>query len=243
MAMDIVYVVGNRSAWDDNELKYSLRSVHAHVQDVENVYIIGYKPPFVNDEAIFIPYDDKHTNSARNIAEKLHYVCRHSDVSDEFLFMADDMYFLEPTTIKKYAYHYNGSLEDVLKNYSGVFVHHVMATKILLKKLGVATLNFDCHYPIRINRYVYPLMYGALDLDVPFGYTIKSLYCNYNYTRIPFCETARSGDAKLRFRGDGKSIESFVVGRKFFSTGDLLRGDDSLAVFESLFPEKSRWER
>jgi len=47
--MDIVYVLGSGSEWDDNEIRFSLRSVEKYLTGVGNVYIIGKKPNFLKD--------------------------------------------------------------------------------------------------------------------------------------------------------------------------------------------------
>ena len=56
--MDIVYIIGKGSKWNNQELKYSLRSIAKYGINIGKVFIVGYKPNFVSDEVIYIPCDD-----------------------------------------------------------------------------------------------------------------------------------------------------------------------------------------
>ena len=58
--MDILYVVGRGSTWNNNELKYSLRSIAKNGINVDRVFIVGYIPDFINrEEVICLPFEDK----------------------------------------------------------------------------------------------------------------------------------------------------------------------------------------
>ena len=56
--MDILYVIGKGSEWNNNELRFSLRSIAKYGKNIDRVFIVGYKPDFVSDEVTFIPCDD-----------------------------------------------------------------------------------------------------------------------------------------------------------------------------------------
>ena len=47
--IDIVYALGSGSKWDNNELRYSLRSLEKNFLDLRNIYIVGTFPHFLQD--------------------------------------------------------------------------------------------------------------------------------------------------------------------------------------------------
>ena len=52
--MDILYCIGEGSKWNNNELRYSLRSLEKFGKNVGNIYMVGYNPGFLSDEVTFI---------------------------------------------------------------------------------------------------------------------------------------------------------------------------------------------
>ena len=50
--MDILYVVGTGSKWDNNELRYSLRSIDKYGINIDRVFIVGTKPDFCDGKSI-----------------------------------------------------------------------------------------------------------------------------------------------------------------------------------------------
>jgi len=240
MIMDIVYVIGDRSAWDDNELRFSLRSVEKHLSGVRNIYIVGYKPAFITN-VIHVPFGDESMNPAKNIATKLFVACQLPDLSFNFLFMADDHYFLRDVNdLNDYPYHYKGSLDDVIKNHHGFFVHHCIETKRFLASNGRETLNYDCHYPMVINKAMYSRVYESYKWNTPFGCTPKSLYANSIDKN--FCETRRVGEVKYRAHFDEKKLSEFVRDRDLFTTSDAFFGHEALRFMNELYPVKSKYE-
>ena len=237
--MDAVYIVGNLSPWYDNELKYSLRSLEKHVNGIGEVFIVGHKPPFINEAAIHIPADDMTFNRARNIASKILLTCNDERVSEYFLLMNDDYFFLQDIqNITEYPFHYNKTLRDVKPN--SQFIHHVKATIKALELNGKAILNYDCHYPIIVNKHLFVSAYRQYDWSKEHGYTVKSMYCNT--IGIPFCKTRRASDAKIRYTKDLKVIQEFIRSRHLFSTCEAFQGDEVKEFMDNLYPEKSIYE-
>jgi hypothetical protein len=57
--VDIVYPLAEGlSHFRNQELKYSLRSVEKYVTGFRNIYLIGFKPPFINDKIIHVMQED-----------------------------------------------------------------------------------------------------------------------------------------------------------------------------------------
>lgn len=54
--MDIIYSIGSGSTWDNNELRYSLRSLDMYGKSYDRVFVVGNIPEFLSDEVIKVPY-------------------------------------------------------------------------------------------------------------------------------------------------------------------------------------------
>lgn len=236
--MDAVYIIGDLSPWSDNETKYSLRSLEKHVSGIDDVYIVGHKPVFINDSVIHIPAKDLTFNRAKNIATKILLACADENLSENFLLMNDDYFFLQDADVKSYPYHYNGSLRDV-KAHSN-FIHHVKATIRALEGNNKPILNYDCHYPIVVNKHLFPMAHNQYSWNKEHGYTVKSMYCNT--IGIPFCKTKRAEDSKLRFTGDVIKASQFIRNKSLFSTCEAFQGDECENFMNGLYPERSRYE-
>lgn len=111
--MDILYVVGKRlSGWDNNELRYSLRSIAKYGKNIRRVYIVGYAPPFVNrdsEEVVILPFaDPTPDNKHYNIMAAIEHAVYNSDIADRFLYSSDDHYYTQPTDFDKYPVYWRG---------------------------------------------------------------------------------------------------------------------------------------
>lgn len=99
---DIVYILGTGSIFNNEELRYSLRSVQMFIKGVRNVFVVGEDPGFLSDNVIYIPAKDIYPcdlkNKDRNLWHKLEIACRHPLISEDFLFSADDNLVLKPST-------------------------------------------------------------------------------------------------------------------------------------------------
>jgi len=175
---DLVYTVkrgGSRS--DDNELRYSLRSVEKHLKNFRNVYIIGYKPDFITN-VIHIPAEDKMVVPDQNILNKLLTACTHPDISDSFLFFNDDHYLLQDFDAPNFPYYYCSTLKEYLKRRvnDGYGRRTTNTMKhLLLNKLPIK--HFDIHYPIVYEKAKFIECFHNLP-PTHQGYVLKSLYCN-----------------------------------------------------------------
>jgi hypothetical protein len=55
--IDVVYPLGTGSVWQDNELRYSLRSLEKNFPDLGRVYVVGHKPDWLGNVE-HIPFGD-----------------------------------------------------------------------------------------------------------------------------------------------------------------------------------------
>lgn len=109
--MDVVYVIGTGSKWDNNELRYSLRSIDKCGICLHNVIIVGDElPDFVDpDKVTYLQCADKPGDSpARNVYRKIKKVFDETQLS-RFLLSSDDHFFINPTIFDPYPLLYKGT--------------------------------------------------------------------------------------------------------------------------------------
>ena len=95
--MDVLYVIGNSSQWGNHEeLRYSIRSFQKHYKDLGKVFVVGHRPLWLQN-VIHIPAEDPYASTETNIVSKILLGCI-SDISEDFIFSADDYILLQDVT-------------------------------------------------------------------------------------------------------------------------------------------------
>jgi hypothetical protein len=235
--VDVVYLLGKDSAWEDREIRYSVRSVEKHLKNYRKIFIIGRKPLFFGPEIIEIPCDDIYTNKARNIQRKILRAASEPKIKKEFLLFNDDYFLLKDTDAQDYPYYYKCTLDESLKlnrNNSDYFPH-VESTYNLLTSHNLPTLNFDSHYPILYNKEGVKYVCEKYDWNVKAGYIFKSLYCNslgISGVQIRDC----------KINHPHIYWDEAVRNLQMFSTGDKAINKSLLLYLNSLFPKPSKYE-
>lgn len=234
--MDVVYILGNGSKWQNLELRYSLRSLEKYVR-FNRVFIIGERPDFLNGEAVHVPNKAKHTNKARNIMENVLLACNDDRISDNFLFLNDDYFFTGNVEPEAYPFYYKCDLKQTVRMQGGEYRQHVSSTIKALEKLDLPTLNFDTHYPIRYNRAILKDVINLYDWNRPYGYVLKSLYCN---------STGIQGEHRLDCKYYSplkpEAWQRVSEGTEVFSIADACLNKYLRDWLKSSYPDKSRFE-
>ncbi len=186
--VDVVYAIGTGSRWDNNELRFSIRSVYKNLKGFGRIIIVGEKPPFI-DGVTHIQYPDRYpkTNADGNIIEKVLQACRDPGVSEKFLFMNDDHIILKPVKISEIPSYHKGCLSSYDPTYFDVnpWRQRLLQTKLALEKLSTPTLHFDCHTPILLEKKKFIATLAKFDYKTGIGLTMKSLYGNLNCKNAP----------------------------------------------------------
>lgn len=89
------------SAWE--ELRYSIRSVVKNFYGSEyRLWIIGDKPPYLNNEINHIPHkraDGVYRTNCFDACSKMEVILNNTEISDRFILMYDDIYFTNPVCV------------------------------------------------------------------------------------------------------------------------------------------------
>ncbi len=136
--IDILYPIGKGSVMNNDELRYSLRSVEKHLKNFRNVYIIGQKPDFLKD-VVHIPHEDIDRSKETNIYKKILRGCQDETISDQFLFMNDDHFFLEDIDAPTFPFFCKSDLVVTLQK----LPHHNLYSKSVLRTTSSFRINYS----------------------------------------------------------------------------------------------------
>lgn len=242
---DIVYILGSGSIWDNNEIKYSLRSVEKHLCGVGNVYSCGAKSSLNIGHIPCEDFPNQNMTKALNIRNKILAACNDERVSENFLVFSDDYFLLESHAAGAYPYFYRGLLEDGMKTpgLSSLYRMVYGNTIKVLKDNKLPTKHFNVHAPILYNKEKAKQALSIADWNTMLGFMSKSLYCNYCNI-----EGVLQSDCKISQPLATEKIHELIAGRPFFTISDraIMQGRNPLfsmvTVFNQLYPNKSRWE-
>lgn len=158
--MDILYVVGKGSSWQNNELRYSLRSIALNGGNVGRVFLVGYKPDFVSDEVHFLPCDDPYPYAERhkNILRKVIKAIEETDIAPHFLISSDDHFYIKQTDFDALPVYYRKeSIPDGIpfgKEFNPYF-HSLVETREMLLRHGMTTFQTNPHCNTHFDADVY----------------------------------------------------------------------------------------
>ena len=213
------------SAWRDNELRYSLRSLEKHFAPLSGVLIVGDKPDWLID-VDHLRMRDPVASKALNIWAKLREVARYLGPGVEFIYMNDDFYLLKDCeTMPDF---YSGCMQSKIKRTPGSpWVKMLIETVEYLHGAGMPTRNHAVHFPVICNTDGLKELIGIASENI---LSFRCLWGNI-YGENP----VEHRDVKLRRDGHKPIPDSWPC----FSTGDQFRDH---AKMTALYPEKSRYE-
>lgn len=137
--MDHVYMV---RPGENEELRYSLRSLDKHVPH-DNVWIIGGWPDWVsNVETIELPYTG-------DTSENIQVACANKDISDPFVLWMDDIYVTEP--VDEIPILHNGPMSP--RSGSSTWVRGYNSTSRWLREnVTQSPLSYELHVPLVVHK-------------------------------------------------------------------------------------------
>lgn len=178
--MDYVYILGTGSAWEDNELRYSLRSLEQFAPEVGNIVIVGSCPKWLQN-ITHIPIGDPGKNKTINVVSKIRAASKSKEISNEFVLMNDDFFFLKyQTYIAPEAIPgFHTYLEE--HPYGKGDQYEALRREIFwMQEKGIETMwNFDIHYPMVLNKELLRFMFTLFEEDVAFF--PRTIYGNLFY--------------------------------------------------------------
>lgn len=175
--IDVVYILGNDSPFNNEELRYSLRSLHVFAgEQIRNIILVGEKPEWISDSVIHIPFIET-GNKEYRIASKIMAACESGFLNDRFLFMNDDFFFTQHFSAADFPYYQKGPL--LIGEPVSAYQQHLGITRDYLLSIGKRAIHFDVHCPIVYEVEKFKALKPHIEVSRQgIGMVVKSLYCN-----------------------------------------------------------------
>lgn len=235
---DVVYITGTGSEWEDNELRYSLRSIQKYLSFDGKVFIIGNCPAFLR-EVIHIQEDDQGKNKEERIKNKMLIACDEGLISKDFLLMHDDHFLLAPFIAAEFPWYYEQDIQKAIDlcRKEGGYKSAGINTLNALNRRHHDKKNFDTHHPCLINKKAFKMIINSYYWAIPDGYFIKSLYAN-----TAQIEGEPYNDIRVEGHYDAAGYRNIIGCANLFSTGARINYPEMKKLMEELYPYKSRFE-
>ncbi len=194
--IDVLYIKGVQSPNKDLELLYSLRSLAKHGKNFNRVFITGKRPSFVKN-VIHTPCNDIGCKTI-NHWWKVTQTILNTDISDNFLLMYDDIFFLKDVNLSEYPFYNRGNLSEHNTGTQS-YMDNLREAQKVLKKLGKSTLDYTLHTPCIYNKDNF-LKLGEIYQPYMSKSSAPSVRCIYGNLFVgdsPYRE-----DLKLRVKSD-----------------------------------------
>ena len=237
--IDILYILGTGSKFGNEELKYSLRSLETYVKDYGRVFITGVCPPFIDKNKVIHTHEYDIGVPTVNHWWKVTQTIKKTDISDRFVLMYDDIFFVKPVELSNYPFYQKGLLTD--KSGDSIYRRSVTKAAEWLAREECTCYDCELHIPCVYDRVKFMELepiYEKMRLDT-IGMVVRSIYANYcSPESIP---EEKRGDIKLM--SSTETVEGMIGDADCFSVSDWVYQCDTQRWLKEHFPNKSKFER
>lgn len=208
--LDVVIPV--REGEPNDSLRYALRSLINYPH--RNVYIVGYKPQWVKN-VIFLPRNQKNQDDLENTNKNLLLAVHQSELSDNFVWTNDDIYFMKP--IHEISVYHQGLIEDTINRYKSNNRFHqaysLIKTKEWLQRQGVKEIySYELHFPVIFDKKRMKNLFTELTLPL-FAIRPRTLYNNhYQLNGAKVNDAKDSTDQENTYISAGTDFDSSPTG-------------------------------
>ena len=243
-AVDAVFVIGNGSKHQNEELRYALRNLEKNCRFVRNVYICGICPSWVDKSKVrHLQWPDSfdHAKDA-NIIDKLRHACEMRGIAKKILFCSDDQFQTRECKLSDFAPRYLKRYSSDDKWYSQQRrVWHNRLRKTLEREVGRRrSLGLDTSKVF----YYQPHIWMPIDRDLFIEYAKWSDYQHRDDTIIAsgyynFADVKGKENFDHAFLGSGSSPAVPSVTHIAYHDGSYR---SAMTILKAMFPERSRFE-
>lgn len=232
--IDIVYILGTGSSWQDREIRYSLRSVEKYVAN-PRIFIIGQCPRWLTG-INHIEAEDTDKNKIINARNKYLRAASCPDISDNFILMNDDFFILKEIT--EWPYYSRGTFHKMIRRHptkGGYYFKSLRDTKNRLIELGIKEpVDFEVHCPMMFEKKM--LLNVMENVGINNAYSLRS--CYGNLVEITY-------DEVMDFKANNLAefAHQVKMDREFLSISDgLVMHKEFTDWIQRKFPKPSKWE-
>ena len=239
------------SAADWKEILYSIRSIEKNYQGSFKIFIVGDLPEELDQSKVtFISSpgtSHKDGNQPLDIVVKLQKVVSDERINDDFIWMNDDIYFVNPVFYEDIAIlKAVENLEGLQRNENTPYRKNLWNTFDLLKQNKCSLFNYGTHLPFVYNKEKMSELIKRFNLKNE-ALLISSLYHNYFFSHAkPFILNVSSDNIKIgiyKKNPNFTALSEFLTKKKFFNHSVTGFSENIQNILENLFPEKSRFEK
>jgi len=234
----VVISLSAGSRHGDAELRYALRSIEKHVEDLGRVWVIGHRPAWLRGVE-HIPAGDPSRVKDVNILAKIEAACR-AGVSERFLRFSDDQVILRPLAFWQFGPYTWGAVRPA-NGKANRWHRRLAATGDWLRRQGFAAWHCDTHAPIPMDR-------GRLlelaelcrdDWLAGDGFCISSWYVNAAEARP---QAMGNRKATVEAALPAEQLRAAIAGRWFLGFNDAGFTGELRELLDELLPDRSRFE-
>lgn len=223
--MQLMDVVIPYKSTNTDEIKYAIRSL-VNIRH-RNVYVIGDDPKL---KVKYIPFKQGRS-IGKNTFDILNIACKNKEITDNFIWMHDDMIIQKP--VKNIPLLYKAPFSELINffdtsNRDNYYTKRAKRTYKKLLSMGIQNpLSYELHIPFVINKQ----KWNAVSSKIGTSHNKLSMYANiYNLGG------ERSRDVKVRNR-------NWVPNGEFISTHDGSFYSNRVGeVIRNKFAEPSKYE-
>jgi len=236
--IDVVIPLGTSSRHGDAELRYALRSIERHLENLGRVWIVGHRPAWIRGVE-HVPCEDRRRSKDRNIIHKIEAACR-AGVSERFVFWSDDQIFLRPLAFLQLGPYTWGPVHE-RNGRDGRWHRRLAVTRDWLHAEGFAAFHCDTHVPIPMERErLLELAELSRDCwDAHDGLTVGTWYVNGAEVQP---QPMGHRKATIEAAVPAEQLRRKIAGRWFLGFNDAGFTPELRALLNELFPEPSRFE-
>lgn len=244
--MDILYVVGTGSQWNDNELRYSLRSIAKYGRNIDRVFLVGHNPDFVSDRVHFLPCSDPYARKHKNIMHKVLKAVSKTDIGRHFVISSDDHFYVRETDFENYpVYFRDGEIPsefDASKQNN--YYRSLLETRALLKKYGLPTYQTNPHCNTHFRTDLYKRNKYLFDeaMRLEYGGEMNCIMGNLLITNGASPVLYEDSKLSLDKYRDKKTFDNRIADIDCFSIADCSLEWGIGGYLQSLFPDKCKYE-
>jgi hypothetical protein len=243
-----VYYPYIESKWGE-ELKYSIRSLEQYFKENFRIIILGNPPKYLNSSKIVI-YEENYINNVLNqygypisdfkMPQSKHFfACMNEKENSEYLWMMDDVYFLNDIDTNVFRKNYIvQDLTGIKNRNNSKWGKKLWSTADYLKSHGYSIYNFETHIPY---------LYNSSKMRETFeffsrcnSWLINTAYHNY-HKYINNLELIK--DKRLGFYGRKKDIPNNINNYLFLNHDDNGLSNKLKTLIINRFNKKSKYEK
>jgi hypothetical protein len=232
--VDVVIPLSRGSQHNDLELRYALRSIRRYLRGVQQIWLIGHKPDWV-EGVRHLPAEDDTPSSDRNIMRKLLLACQQDEVAEQIIFWSDDQVVLVPIAVQQMG---PWAWGEITPDWQPKTHWHrrLKRTADLLRQKGLPTYHCDTHIPVPYRKAELRrvLEETRQEWDQGDGVCVNTWVCNHLYK--PPVETVDGRKATIEEPLSYQEIQEQLQGRWFLGYNDAGFTPELRQVLYTLFP-------